>query len=102
MIDDLPNVMIEALDLPTLDKLGQPRSTHPPRILLLYGSVRQRSYSRFLTHEAERLLRQFGCETRVFDPSGLPLSRRRPRQPSQGAGVACILGVVRGASLVLA
>ncbi len=48
-------------------------STHPPRILLLYGSLRERSYSRFLTLEAERLLRHFGAETRVFDPRGLPL-----------------------------
>ena len=78
MIDDLPNLLPDALDLPTLDKLGQPRSTHPPKILLLYGSVRQRSYSRFLTYEAERLLRHFGCETRVFDPSGLPLPDDAP------------------------
>ena len=48
-------------------------STHPPRILLLYGSLRERSYSRFLTLEAERLLKHFGAETRVFDPHGLPL-----------------------------
>ena len=48
-------------------------STHPPRILLLYGSLRERSYSRFLTHEAERLLQHFGAETRIFDPHGLPL-----------------------------
>ncbi|MDF3907915.1 hypothetical protein PFB07_24580, partial [Paracoccus sp. AS002] len=43
-----------------------PRATHPPRILLLYGSLRERSCSRFATLEAERLLRHFGCETRVF------------------------------------
>ena len=49
------------------------RRGDPPRILLLYGSLRERSYSRFLTQEAERLLRHFGCETRVFDPKGLPL-----------------------------
>ena len=47
--------------------------THPPRILLLYGSLRERSYSRFVTLEAERLLRHFGCETRVFHAGGLPL-----------------------------
>jgi arsenic resistance protein ArsH len=49
------------------------RSTHPPRILLLYGSLRQRSYSRFLTREAARLLDAFGAETRIFDPRDLPL-----------------------------
>eukprot|EP01035_Chromulina_nebulosa_P039634 gene39634-53585_t len=48
------------------------RATHPPRILLLYGSLRERSYSRFLTFEAERLLRHLGAETRIFDPHGLP------------------------------
>lgn len=47
--------------------------THPPRILLLYGSLRARSYSRFAAQEAERLLRHFGCETRIYDPAGLPL-----------------------------
>lgn len=46
---------------------------HPPRILLLYGSLRQRSYSRLCVEEAARLLRFMGCETRIFDPSDLPL-----------------------------
>jgi arsenic resistance protein ArsH len=45
---------------------------HPPRVLLLYGSLRQRSFSRFATEEAARLLRFFGAETRIFDPSDLP------------------------------
>ena len=45
----------------------------PPRILLLYGSLRQRSYSRHCVEEAARLLRAMGCETRIFDPSDLPL-----------------------------
>lgn len=49
--------------------LGDP----PPRILLLYGSLRDRSYSRLATEEAARLLRFFGAETRIFDPSDLPL-----------------------------
>lgn len=73
MTNDLPSVSLDHLDRPSPDKL-QPRpvSTHPPRILLLYGSVRERSYSRFLTLEAERLLRTFGADTRVFDPRGLP------------------------------
>lgn len=46
---------------------------HSPRILLLYGSLRQRSYSRLCVEEAARLLRFMGCETRIFDPSDLPL-----------------------------
>jgi arsenic resistance protein ArsH len=45
----------------------------PPRILLLYGSLRERSFSRFAVEEAARLLRFFGAETRIFDPSDLPL-----------------------------
>jgi len=71
---DLPSAVPALLDIPTLDKLrGGTASAHPPRILLLYGSLRERSYSRLLTLEAERLLRHFGAETRVFDPRGLPL-----------------------------
>jgi len=54
------------------------RSTHTPRILLLYGSVRERSYSRLLTEEAARLLRALGAETRTFDPRGLPLPDSEP------------------------
>ena len=50
-----------------------------PRILLLYGSLRERSFSRLCVEEAARLLRFFGCETRIFDPSALPL-------PDQHAG----------------
>jgi arsenic resistance protein ArsH len=45
----------------------------PPRILLLYGSLRQRSFSRLATEEAARLLQLFGADTRIFDPSDLPL-----------------------------
>ncbi len=44
-----------------------------PRILLLYGSLRERSFSRLVVEEAARLLQLFGAETRIFDPSTLPL-----------------------------
>ena len=50
----------------------------PPRILLLYGSLRQRSFSRLAVEEAARLLRMFGAETRIFDPSDLPLPDQLP------------------------
>ena len=53
-------------------------STHPPRILLLYGSVRERSYSRLASEEASRLLRAMGAETKTFNPSGLPLPDDAP------------------------
>src|SRR3546814_11883869 len=49
-----------------------------PRILLLYGSSRDRSYSRLVVEETARLLRLFGCETRTFDPSDLPLPDQNP------------------------
>ncbi|MDR7152853.1 arsenic resistance protein ArsH [Hydrogenophaga palleronii] len=49
------------------------RLDHPPRILLLYGSLRDRSYSRLVVEEAARILRFFGAEARIFDPSDLPL-----------------------------
>ncbi|MCH4021883.1 MAG: arsenical resistance protein ArsH [Acetobacter sp.] len=53
--------------------MGLGASDPPPRILLLYGSLRERSFSRFAVEEAARLLRFFGAETRIFDPSDLPL-----------------------------
>ena len=48
-------------------------ATHKPRILLLYGSLRQRSYSRLVIEECSRLLERMGGEVRIFDPTGLPL-----------------------------
>jgi arsenical resistance protein ArsH len=49
------------------------RVTHPPRIALLYGSLRERSFSRLVVEESARLLEKMGCEARIFDPRGLPL-----------------------------
>lgn len=49
-----------------------PPSLHRPRVLMLYGSLRERSFSRFLTYEAARILERLGAEVRVFDPDGLP------------------------------
>ncbi|MGM4932851.1 arsenical resistance protein ArsH [Tardiphaga sp. 1201_B9_N1_1] len=69
----LPNLDIASVKLPELALLhGEPPS-HKPRILLLYGSLRERSFSRFATEEAARLLEAFGAETRIFNPTGLPL-----------------------------
>lgn len=70
---DFPALSPEFLPSPTLDDL-EPKtfSTHPPRFLLLYGSLRERSYSRFATEEAARILERFGGECRIFDPTGLP------------------------------
>ena len=71
---DLPNVAIDQLkpiDIPMLARPDAP--DHPPRILVLYGSIRERSYSRLAAEEAGRLLAWFGCEVRTFDPRALPL-----------------------------
>ncbi len=79
MYDDLPNIDPALLDLPDLAKLGLPDGpAHKPRILLLYGSNRERSYSRLLVQEAARLLERFGAETRIFHPAGLPLPDDAP------------------------
>jgi arsenic resistance protein ArsH len=71
MNDDLPNLDLELLTLTD-------QSAHKPRILLLYGSTRERSFSRLLTEEAARILRLLGAETVIFDPSGLPLPDDAP------------------------
>ena len=77
--ESLPNISDSELDIPDFAKLLPTRTiNHPPRILLLYGSLRERSYSRLLTLEAERLLQRFGAETRVFDPRDLPLADSVP------------------------
>lgn len=79
MLDDLPNIDTRLLALPDPDRFVPAAAlTHKPRILLLYGSNRERSFSRLLTQEAERLLQAFGCETHIFDPAGLPLPDDAP------------------------
>ncbi|WP_045393449.1 arsenical resistance protein ArsH [Falsirhodobacter sp. alg1] len=71
---DTPN--LDEAHFRTIDTealLSPQRSTHAPRILLLYGSLRDRSFSRLMTEEAARVLTRLGAETRTFNPSGLPL-----------------------------
>lgn len=53
-------------------------ATHPPRFLLLYGSLRERSFSRMVCEESARLLQALGGETRMFNPAGLPLADAAP------------------------
>ncbi|MFK0270302.1 arsenical resistance protein ArsH [Pseudomonas asiatica] len=75
----IPNIDNDLVDVPTAEKLAiEQQSTHKPRILLLYGSTRERSFSRLLTEEAARLLEHFGAETQIFNPSGLPLADDAP------------------------
>ncbi|MBC3907679.1 arsenical resistance protein ArsH [Undibacterium umbellatum] len=77
--NDLPSLRQDLFQLPDTEQLFAPaRATHAPRILLLYGSLRERSYSKLLTLEAMRLLQAMGAETRVFDPHGLPLPDEVP------------------------
>ncbi|MCI3130979.1 arsenical resistance protein ArsH [Phenylobacterium aquaticum] len=71
---DLPALQPQFLAPPELPRLEpERRAAHPPRILLLYGSLRERSFSRLLVEEAARILQRLGAETRVFDPRDLPL-----------------------------
>ena len=73
-LGDLPNInadSIQPIDIESLISTHDPR--HAPRILVLYGSLRQRSFSKLASEEASRLLRWYGCEVRTFDPTGLPL-----------------------------
>ena len=72
--EDVPALHLDALPQIDVEALRAPNDPgHPPRILLLYGSLREASYSRRAVEEAGRILRHLGCETRIFDPKGLPL-----------------------------
>jgi len=71
---DLPNIDPLLFHAPSESGLFPAvRAAHAPRFLLLYGSLRERSYSRLVAEEAARLLQGLGGETRLFNPSGLPL-----------------------------
>lgn len=70
----LPNLADDFLhDIDNATLFNTAPSKHKPRVLMLYGSLRERSYSRFLTYEAARVLDRLGAEVRIFDPDGLPL-----------------------------
>ncbi|MCW8125988.1 arsenical resistance protein ArsH [Microbulbifer halophilus] len=71
--DNLPNIDSDSLHPIEWQKLQGPIGEEKPKILLLYGSLRTRSFSRLAAEEARRLLVTFGAETRMFNPSGLPL-----------------------------
>jgi arsenic resistance protein ArsH len=79
LLNDLPNIERDLFRVPDLTHLRPATpSTHAPRFLLLYGSLRERSFSRLLAEEAARLLRVMGGEVRIFNPSGLPLPDDAP------------------------
>lgn len=71
--EDLPNIEAENFNAIDSARLVGTASTHAPRIALLYGSLRQRSFSRLAVEEAARILQSLGAETRIFNPRDLPL-----------------------------
>ncbi|HBA56812.1 MAG TPA: arsenical resistance protein ArsH [Alteromonas macleodii] len=68
----LPNIDETQFDIPTFEKCQSTQDNHAPRILLLYGSLRERSFSRLVVEECARLLAQMGAEVKIFNPQGLP------------------------------
>lgn len=74
-MEQFPSLNSECFDKQIAERLAM---QEPPRILILYGSVRERSYSRFAAEEAGRLLTSMGAEVRVYNPSGLPLPDDAP------------------------
>ncbi|CAD6588512.1 MAG: hypothetical protein ASARMPREDX12_003353, partial [Alectoria sarmentosa] len=67
---------ISALELDTVTEMAQKdlqATNQPLRVLVLYGSLRQRSYSKLMAFEASRILHRLGCDVRVFDPTHLPV-----------------------------
>lgn len=73
MLENMPNVDAESIKKIEETKLfNVQQSSHAPRILLLYGSLRERSFSRLATEEAAGVLEYLGAETKTFNPLGLP------------------------------
>ncbi|MCU7555437.1 arsenical resistance protein ArsH [Alteromonas sp. ASW11-19] len=68
----LPNIDPEQFQAPDHRHFAATPSSHKPKILLLYGSLRTRSFSRLVVEESARLLTAMGAETRIFNPEGLP------------------------------
>ncbi|MDA9557276.1 arsenical resistance protein ArsH [Vibrio sp.] len=72
-MSDLPNIADGTLEPTSLEKLQKSQDfDYKPRILILYGSLRKVSYSRFAAEEAGRILEALGAEVKIFDPRGLP------------------------------
>jgi len=68
-VRDLENIQKQAFKTPSVDSM-----TEKPKILLLYGSLRERSFSRMVVEESARILESLGAETKTFNPEGLPLA----------------------------
>ena len=70
---NLPNIDLTLLEQPNFDQIQAREIQHAPKILLLYGSNRERSFSRLAVQEAGRILQYLGAEVKIFHPKGLPL-----------------------------
>ena len=70
--NSLPNIDESQLHIPQHDMFASQHASHAPRILLLYGSLRARSFSRLVVEECARLLSRFGAEVKIYNPHGLP------------------------------
>ena len=78
-MNDLPNINSDKLHPVDITKLQGPENhQHPPRILILYGSLRARSFSRLCAEEAGRILNYLGAEVKTFNPDGLPFPDNAP------------------------
>jgi arsenic resistance protein ArsH len=95
-VSDLPNIDAAAFQVPVASIFDAAPMTHPPRILLLYGSLRERSYSRMLAFEAARLLAAMGCEPRIFGPAGLPLPDATPADHPKVAELRALMAWSEG------
>ena len=91
-----PALSAEHFDRPSQGRHAPAHSSHRPRFLMLYGSVRERSYSRLLTFEAARLLEAMGGEVRTFDPTGLPLPDGAPESHPKVAELREMAGWAEG------
>ena len=69
----MPNLELIEFNVPRAEDFAINKTNHKPKILLLYGSLRTRSFSRLMVEESARLLDAMGAETCIFDPTGLPL-----------------------------
>ncbi len=69
----LPQLHELHFKLPSIEGLSNQTIAHKPRFLLLYGSLRPRSFSRLVIEECARLLIHMGGEVKIYNPQGLPL-----------------------------
>lgn len=76
LVDDATEDWVSTLELTTAMSMAAQelhKSNNRLKVLVLYGSLRRRSYSRLVALEASRILFRLGCDVRVFNPEGLPV-----------------------------